>query len=115
MEAAIEWVIQNQLNSNLVSRAFPFEGESPGNEVGSTPARMKKPTNTRNGTGVESDVPRDCRTFKLHASRCGWEFFSFGCVCVFLCCLKSLDVKLPNSIAQSNLPCVHRFTGPLHW
>jgi len=31
--------------------------------------------------GVQSDVPRDCRTFKLYASGCGREFCY---VCVFL-------------------------------
>ena len=55
---------------------------------------MKKPTNTRHGEGVQSDVTRDYKTFKLHARGCGCEFFNFACVCS--CCSKSLDVKLPD-------------------
>ena len=40
---------------------------------------MKKPANIGHATGVQSDVPRDCRSFKLHASGCGCEYF---CLCV---------------------------------
>ena len=62
---------------------------------------IRKPTNTRRDTGVQSDVPRDYKTFKLHASGCGCESLSFACVCS--CCLKSLDVILPglNCLVES--------------
>ena len=29
--------------------------------------------------GVQSDVPRDCRTIMLYASGCGYEFFLRVC------------------------------------
>ena len=55
---------------------------------------------------VQSDVPKDHRTFKLYASGCGC-----GCGCEFVVCdfgcLKS-RVKLLYRI----LPSVRRITGP---
>ena len=41
-------------------------------------------------TGAQLDVPRDCRTFQLYASGCGW--ITFVCVFVFLL-LKESDYK----------------------
>ena len=75
--------------------------------------KMKKPTNTWHDTGAQSDVSRDCKTFKLHwCEWVGvWVFVSFACVC--FCGLKNLDAIRPDKSAKSNLPCVRRFTAPV--
>ena len=61
MEAAIVRVLNGLFRTS--STPASFLELFPGNEVGSTPALMKRPANTRHGTGVQSDVPRDYRTF----------------------------------------------------
>ena len=66
---------------------------------------MKKPTNTRHDV-VQSDVLRDYKTF---------SYMLVGvcvCVCEFFLVLRVRRCYTNWIKLLSNLPCVHRFTGP---
>ena len=60
-------------------------------------------TNTGHVMGVQSDVPRDCRTFKLYASGCECQFLLRVC---FFCCSKS---QIKSRCNNTGLNCYVEF------